>query len=233
LDLKTQLESRPSSLVGLDNNAVSSLLNLMNVLDGDDINNSPNVKISVEQFQVYLEEFFARLDVQQDGNISWWEWRQVLYSAALIRSNILVKFIDHLDPLVIMYLAAHNSTKVFREMDPTIANSLFLDLKTKRQIAWGTDAFSKLGKMSDLVEALRKRNRELEDALSELNRNGDGPEARARIRIAREEAEAAKRLLDAEREKNNRLAALLDGSKRAGDIGKSRAQIEMENRRVY
>ena len=232
LKIKSQTKKGKDSTVGLDENAIKSMLELINVLDGDDDNGDENIlEVSADQFRGYLEEFFAKLDLDGDGTISWWEWRQVLYAASLIRSDIVVKFMDHLDPLIIGFLAAHNGLEAIRESDPSCnLPTTTADLNSHRMISWGDG--TKRGEMDRLIDELRRKNADLEDALRNSG-HGNDAEANARIRIAREEADAAKRQLDAERARSSRLQAEIDGIAGASNaVGKNRSELEDESKRA-
>lgn len=228
--IKADAKKGKTSSVGLDENAIRALIALMNVLDGDDTNNDENIlEVSNDQFKAYLEEFFTRLDLDGDGTVSWWEWRQVLYAASLIRNKIAVKFMDHLDPLIVSYLAAHHGLESIRLSDPdsNIATAT-ADLNMFRNISWGDG--KKKSESDRLLDELRKRNQELEDALRSAGQGNDA-EANARIRIAREEADNAKRQLDAERARWHRLQSEIDGL--AGSVqALGRSDLEEENRKA-
>ena len=231
MTIKAEAKKGKQTIVGLDENAIKSLMELINVLDGDDTNNDENtLEVSDDQFKGYLEEFFMKLDLDGDGTVSWWEWRQVLQAAYLIRNGISVKFMDHLDPLIVSFLAAHHGLEAIRSSDPN-ANlpTTTADLTSHRLISWGDG--SKRGEMDRLFEELRKKNSELEEALRNAG-HGNDAEANARIRIARDEADAAKRLLDAERAKSNRLQSEIDGMSGVSNALKNRSDIDEENKRA-
>lgn len=227
--IKSQTKKGQQAIVGLDSKAIKALASLMNILDGDDNNNDDNtLEASDEQFKAYLEEFFTKLDLDGDGTVTWWEWRQVLYAASLIRNNIVVKYMDHMDPLIVSYLAAHHGLEAIRRSDPS-ANlpTTTADLNTHRMISWGDG--SRKDELGRLIAELQKKNKELEDALRAAG-HGNDAEANARIRVAREEADAAKRMLDAERARANRLQSEIDDMAGMNNaLGKNRSDIEEEN----
>jgi hypothetical protein len=231
MTIKSEVKKGKSSIVGLDANAIKAMSSLMNVLDGDDSNDDENnLDVSNEQFKAYLEEFFTKLDLDGDGTVTWWEWRQVLYAASLIRNGIVVKYMDHMDPLIVCYLAAHHGLEALRSSDPSSQlQTTTADLASHRMISWGD---GRSGEADRLLAELRKKNSELEDALRNAG-HGNDAEANARIRIAREEADTAKRLLDAERSRANRLQSEIDGMAGTSNaLGKSRSDLEDENERA-
>ncbi len=221
-------------------------MQLMNVLDGDDTNNDVDAStMSNSVFRQNLDVFFSKLDLDGDGIISWWEWKQVLHAASLIRCRVRAKYLDHLDPLVVGFLAANASMEALRISDPSaFGRSAMGTLKSSRIVAWGDqekgDIDSLLaqlppesrGRLADSIAALRKsKDSHLNSAL--LHGKSLDEEANARIRVAREEANNAKRELDDERHKRSLLESEIGKIRETNSaISKSRAELDAENQRI-
>ena len=246
VELRNSERSGSSAVVGLDHNIVRVLMQLMNILDGDDSNNELDpTAVSDAVFRQNLEVFFSKLDLDGDGIISWWEWKQVLHAASLIRCRVRTKYLDHLDPLIVGFLAANASMEALRISDPSgFARSAMGTLKSSRIVAWGDqekgDIDSLLaqlppesrGRLADSIAALRKsKDSHLNSALQHGKSLDE--EANARIRVAREEANNAKRELDDERHKRSLLESEIGKIKETNSaMSKSRAEVEAENQRV-
>lgn len=222
-DLSPRDDSRAASIKGLDNAALTVLLDAMTTLADDDVYDDAIVAVSdmtEAEFKAHLDELFKRLDVDGDGSVSWWEWNQMLQAALLIKKTSKATFIDLFDPLVVAYLASNYCVESLRPQaaaSPSLSSTASGLLRTARMIAWGGDVSSseldsmvtKLppearGKLIDSINALRKGAGGGEER-GGFRDSTEDEETKTRLRVAREEAEAARRLLLAEKEKYAKL----------------------------
>jgi hypothetical protein len=159
------------------------------------------------------------MDVDGDGSISWWEWNQMLQAALLIKKSAKTPYIDLFDPLMVAYLASNYCIESLQPESfaaPPLSSSASGLLRSARMIAWGGDAsttdldsmVTKLppearGKLMDSITALRKSTGT--EQRGWFNDSIEDEETKTKLRVARGEAEAARRLLLAERERYAKL----------------------------
>jgi Ca2+-binding EF-hand superfamily protein len=92
------------TIVGLDENASNLLVGVMTLVLGHDSN---------EFSEDNIMQLFRTMDLDGDGNVSWWEWKQILEAAVVMVQlpNASSARFNLLDPLIISIEAAHSFMK--------------------------------------------------------------------------------------------------------------------------
>lgn len=235
------LRNNPSSLVGLNDKSVAALMQLVNVLDSDESNNYSDDynDLPTSIFEEHLNAFFEKLDLDGDGLVTWWEWKEMLHAASLVRSNIRTKYLDHLDPLIVGYRAAHSAMEALRLSDSSLfSQSAGSRLKSNRVIAWGDQEANDLesilaqlppesrGRLAESIAALRKNKSHQGDTQMD-------EETKTRIRVARDEVDFAKRELGEEKNKSYSLEYEINKIRDSNNaLKKSREDLDIENLRA-
>ena len=100
-------DSNKGSIVGFEEGAIRLLLTLMEFISG------PPPEEGSAYSEERIRQLFKAMDLDGDGQVSWWEWRQVLDGTATMMTSRKLeaadpsRFIDALDPLVVTLEAAH------------------------------------------------------------------------------------------------------------------------------
>jgi hypothetical protein len=95
---------------------------------------------------------FKRLDVDGDGQISWWEWKNVL-TASIKGVSEDADMIDPMDPLSIILKAANDAVQCAKPLDSSD------ELLVARESSSEGEAVSKtVSKLQSMVKALRESN---------------------------------------------------------------------------
>ena len=95
------------SIVGFDTGAIRLLLTLMEIVNG------PPADEDSAYSEERIRQLFRAMDLDGDGQVSWWEWRQVLDGTATVlavgepEADDPPRYMDSLDPLVVSLAAAH------------------------------------------------------------------------------------------------------------------------------
>ena len=100
-----------------------------------------------------IKKIFDALDLNGDGQISWWEWKNVLSSAIASDSS----FIDTMDPLLLQIKAAADALLYFKKHDN--ADDERLQLLQATQTINDSGSNSKLlSNLQSTVRSLRETN---------------------------------------------------------------------------
>ena len=106
------------------------------------------------------KKIFADLDIDGDGQISWWEWKNVL-TALISGRNESSKFIDPMDPLVLQTKSASDAMLFVKKPDVLEHSNGFVPLEQNSAVRANSEKEStskSLMKLQSTVRALRETN---------------------------------------------------------------------------
>ena len=100
-----------------------------------------------------MKQIFEALDINGDGQISWWEWKNVL-SSAIVSS---APFIDTMDPLLLQMKAAVDSLLYFKKHN-NAEDDLFQYLQASQPLTESGQNSKLLHNLQSTVRILRETN---------------------------------------------------------------------------
>ena len=105
--------------IGLENDVTKILLDLLkhNLTPTEVDSLEANGMINPSALQAAVAKLFSRLDLDGDGELSWWEWKQLLGISLRGRNVDSNLFIDPLDPLVMALEAANAALASLKPID--------------------------------------------------------------------------------------------------------------------
>ena len=251
-ELTTVLESitsmkkkKQKEVVGLDDGAIALLVGLMGLVNGARENGD------VDYNREEIIKLFQVMDLDGDGNVSWWEWRQVLeggFAVMLMNSNQCqhnqlmmdnndVKHIYPLDPLLVTLEAVHSSLMVKHcgiirtKKDLPVAKPYKLN---DAQLSSSDQLKLKIAKLKARNSRLQMKLEAARDSSHDVdvNESDHGDKNGFRSLRAEEQARQARELLEIERKRRTELEVELEKMYHtSNEMTRSRSILNSSNQR--
>ncbi|CAE7336043.1 ASPM, partial [Symbiodinium microadriaticum] len=225
-------KSNTGSIVGFDTGAIRLLLTLMEIVNGP-----PHDDESAHS-EERIAHLFRMMDLDGDGQVSWWEWRQVLDGTATVinvgepQEGDPPRYIDALDPLVVSLEAAHAA--LMAENGGIVKPKPRQALDDYDMNALDNPLLGKNKQYQERLAALRSKNsrlqKKLEEALSS-SQTVTPPPARAYpiSRRTDEIDDEMRKMLEAEKRRRTELEAEVERLNNvSSEMVKSRSEGELE-----
>lgn len=225
-------KSNKGHIVGFDTGAIRLLLSLMEIVNG------PPPDEDSAYSEERIAQLFRTMDLDGDGSVSWWEWRQVLDGTSTVMAqgepheDDPPRYVDSLDPLVVSLEAAHAA--LMAEHGGIVKPKLPRALEDDDLNALDGSPSKRNKRYQDKLARLKSKNSRLQQRLEEaLSTSQVMTASPTRSRRFDEADDEIRKMLETERRRRAELESEVDRLNNvSSEMVKSRSAGELERDRV-